>query len=40
MSSIHIDLMIGGPEVDVEGIARDGTRAPVLEQGHWVLAPV
>ena len=40
VSSIHIDLMIGGPEVDVEGIARDGTRAPVLEQGHWVLAPV
>jgi aminopeptidase len=40
VSSIHIDLMIGGPEVDVAGIARDGTRAPVLDQGHWVLAAV
>jgi aminopeptidase len=38
VSTIHIDLMIGGPEVDVDGIGRDGSSVPILEQGHWVLA--
>ena len=38
VSTIHIDLMIGGPDVDVEGIGRDGSTVPILEQGHWVLS--
>jgi aminopeptidase len=38
VSTIHIDLMIGGPEVDVDGSRADGTVVPILEQGHWVLA--
>jgi aminopeptidase len=37
-SSIHLDVMIGGPEVDVTGIGADGTTVPILEQGEWVLA--
>jgi aminopeptidase len=37
VSSIHIDLMVGGPDVDVDGIGRDGVVIPILEQGHWVL---
>ena len=36
-STIHIDLMIGGPEVDAGGIAADGSETPVLEHGRWVL---
>jgi aminopeptidase len=32
-SAIHIDFMIGGPEVDVSGIGRDGAEVPVLEGG-------
>ena len=37
ISTIHIDLMVGGPEVDVDGIGRDGSVVRILEQGHWVL---
>jgi aminopeptidase len=37
-SSIHVDVMIGGPEVDVDGLDADGAATPVLQQGHWVLS--
>jgi aminopeptidase len=36
-STIHIDFMIGSPEVDVFGIDADGTRSPVLIGGAWKL---
>ena len=36
-SSIHIDFMIGGDDVDVTGITRDGERVPVLREGAWQL---
>lgn len=36
-SSIHIDFMIGGPEVDVDGETAGGERVPVLRRGAWQL---
>ncbi len=36
-SSIHIDFMIGGDEVTVTGVTRDGDRIPVLRNGSWQL---
>ena len=36
-SQIHHDCMIGGPEIRVTGIAADGTRHPVMEQGEFVI---
>ncbi len=36
-SSIHLDVMIGGPAVDVAGVRADGTTAAIIEQGEWVL---
>ena len=39
VSAIHIDLMIGGPEVDVDGIGRDGSVVPILSRGR-LGAPV
>jgi len=35
-SLIHIDWMIGSGQVDVDGLARDGTREPVMRAGEWV----
>ncbi len=34
-SGIHIDFMIGSPELEVTGITRDGTRVPVMSGGSW-----
>ena len=36
-SAIHIDFMIGSPEVDVTGITADGERVPVLRDSVWQL---
>jgi aminopeptidase len=36
-SSIHIDFMIGGNDVAVTGITRDGERVPVLVGGAWQI---
>jgi len=36
-SEIHVDFMIGSPEVDVDGITRDGERVPVLRGGDWQI---
>jgi aminopeptidase len=36
-SQIHIDFMIGSPEVDVTGLTSGGERVPVLRGGAWQL---
>lgn len=38
-SEIHIDFMIGGPEVTVFGVEADGTQTPVLENLTWWSDP-
>lgn len=34
-STIHVDFMIGSPEVSVLGVDADGTETPILVNGAW-----
>ena len=36
-SRVHIDFMIGSPELDVDGLTADGTVVPVLRGGAWQI---
>jgi aminopeptidase len=36
-SSIHVDFMVGAPDVDVTGITQSGDRVPVLRRSAWQL---
>jgi len=37
VSGIHVDFMVGSPEVRVTGVAADGDRVPVLVEGRWQI---
>jgi aminopeptidase len=37
MSTIHLDLMIGSGEMNVDGILDEGTSEPVMRKGEWAF---
>lgn len=36
-SMIHVDFMVGGPELDITGYLKDGKAVPVLRDGEWAF---
>jgi aminopeptidase len=36
-SEIHVDFMIGSPELEVDGVTESGEVVPVLREGAWCL---
>jgi aminopeptidase len=36
-STVHVDFMIGSPELDVDGLTRDGNTVPLLRAGAWQI---
>lgn len=36
-SATHVDFMVGSPELEVDGVATDGTAVALLREGRWQL---
>jgi aminopeptidase len=37
MSNMHVDFMVGGPELDVDAVLADGTEVPLIRNEEWQL---
>jgi aminopeptidase len=38
MANIHIDFMVGGPELEVDALLADGGEVPLVRNEEWQLA--
>jgi aminopeptidase len=38
VANIHIDFMVGGPELEVDAVLADGSEVPLIRNEEWQLA--
>jgi aminopeptidase len=36
--NVHVDFMVGGPELEVDAVLRDGREVPLIREEEWQLA--
>jgi aminopeptidase len=36
-SAVHVDFMIGAPDLDVDGVRADGGHEPLMRAGEWAV---
>lgn len=36
-SLVHVDFMVGSPEMDIDGVLEDGRREPIFRGGNWAF---
>jgi aminopeptidase len=36
-SLVHVDFMVGSPQLDIDGLAEDGRAEPVMRSGEWAF---
>jgi aminopeptidase len=37
ISSVHTDFMVGRPELEIDGLTKDGAAVPILREETWQL---